>query len=638
MYRFRDTTIDTRLFLQMQDLAAVLTGIPDLRFAYAYGSAIDSQNRRLTASANWGIGNKAAQETGLKTDILLRTRGTLYHTTVPAMQAYMDHAAKTRHPKFASQLFTLFEDIRLEEIVKRERPGTAELFRIRQQYQRRYFTQQLRMNVTRGYAMDELYCLICLLIQSDQPDPSFPGATKQQINRLDNIKSAIFRAYETNNTRETAHAAESVVARIDETMPDMVHNYFIVPIANYADYTAETAFDELTRTDPLANDSLEDDVSDDDSNTFDESFSTWHSENENAEQKQNFMQFELEQGTRSSLLGEGARETEEGDQATASIQGDSGESEQNDYSNMEAMEKRTNQQGTSATGEPFGHENKHAVNVIKHAEPPSDDQEKQYRMYKEEIAPYRQRLSKTMEKVLAHKQTAARQNLVAGRLSKRLISTATDDFPRLFYKKDNESKEIDAAFTLLIDCSASMMNKMEETKKSVILFHDVLKELGIPHSIIGFWEEATEVKDKYKPNYSHIVHSFHDSLYQKHGANIMQLEAQEDNRDGFSIRKAAAELEARNEKNRFLLVFSDGQPAASDYTENGIIDTNQAVYETRRKNINVIGMFIAEGEISEEDDHLMRSIYGHDRMMVPAATELTEHFSPLLKKLLLQTM
>ncbi len=172
---------------------------------------------------------------------------------------------------------------------------------------------------------------------------------------------------------------------------------------------------------------------------------------------------------------------------------------------------------------------------------------------------------------------------------------------------------------------------MEETKKGVILFHEVLKDLKIPHTIIGFWEEATEVKDNYKPNYAHVIHSFSDSLYQHHGAKIMQLEAQEDNRDGFSIRTAAAELEARNEKNRFLLVFSDGQPAASDYTDNGIIDTTKAVFETRRKNIDVIGMFLAEGDISEQDDTLMRNIYGRERIMVPTATQLPEHFSPLLK-------
>ncbi len=181
--------------------------------------------------------------------------------------------------------------------------------------------------------------MICLLIQSEQPDPSFPGANEQQLNQLLALKPAIFQAYEARNTREVVHAAESVVFQLDETMADMINDYFIFPIARLEDYTFETAFDELTRTDPLANDSLEEDVKEENSETFEQDFSTWHSENENTEKQQNFMQFELEEGTRSSLMGEGARETEEGDQAMASIQGSSGKSEQNDYSDMEAMEK-----------------------------------------------------------------------------------------------------------------------------------------------------------------------------------------------------------------------------------------------------------------------------------------------------------
>ncbi len=638
MYRFRDTNIDTHLYLQLQDLTNVLSGIPDLTFDYAYGSAIDIENRRITASANWGIGNKQVQVAGLKTDILLRTVGTLHHADIPVMRDYMDVVSESPFPKFAGQLFTLFEDIRLEEMVKKERPGTKELFAIRRNYLKAFFHQQLQTNVTRGFTMDELYCLIYLLIQSDKPDPSFPAANKRQTDQLDVLKPLLFQLFDARSTREVTRISESIVSRLPDDVTDMINDYFVFPIAKLERLTARNAFDELTRTDPLANDSTEDDVSEENSDTFDEQFSTWHEERKNTGQEQNFMQFELDQGSRSTLMGEGARETEEGDQAMASIQGSSGESEQNDYSNMEAMEKRQNSSNDASSSRNYSKENQNAFNVIKHAEKPSEEDQRLYRMYAEEIAPFQRRLSKTIEKVLEHKQTAPRQNLIAGRLSKNILSAVTDEYPRLFYKKNEKSKEMDAAFTLMVDCSASMLNKMEETKKGIVLFHEVLKNLNVPHSIIGFWEEATAVKNQYQPNYTHVIHSFSDSLYQDNGAKIMQLEPQEDNRDGFSIRIASEELETRSEKNRFLLVFSDGQPAASDYTENGIVDTNQAVFETRKKNIEVIGMFLAEGDISEQDDTMMKNIYGHERIMVPTVTQLPEHFSPLLKKLLLKTI
>ncbi len=50
----------------------------------------------------------------------------------------------------------------------------------------------------------------------------------------------------------------------------------------------------------------------------------------------------------------------------------------------------------------------------------------------------------------------------------------------MFYKKGQESQELDVAFQLLVDCSGSMYNKMEETKKSVVLFHEALKSLKNP--------------------------------------------------------------------------------------------------------------------------------------------------------------
>ncbi|QKY70089.1 nitric oxide reductase activation protein NorD [Lentibacillus sp. CBA3610] len=638
MFRFRENNVDTRLYLQLQDMAAVLSGIPDLKFDYAYGSAIDKEHFKLTASANWGIGNKRAREAGLKTDILLRTVGTLHHSDIPVMQHLMAAISESALTKFAGQLFTLFENIRLEEIVKKERPGTTELFAIRRRYLRHYFSQQLEANVTRSLSLDELYCLIYLSIQADTPDPSFPSANEKQVEQLDTLKPILFELFEASSTNDVARLTETIIFRLENNYTDMMHDYFIFPVDDLSSYTEKNAFDELTRTDPLANDSLEEDVSDEKSETFEQQFSTWHGENENADRNQNFMQFELEQGTRSSLMGEGARETEEGDQATAAIQGSSGKSEQNDYSVMEAMAKRQAGQDNEASGGAYGRENQYAVKEIKNAETPSDADEELYREYAEEIAPHQRRLSKTIEKMLEHKRQTPRRNLSTGRLSKKLTAVVTEEFPRLFYKKDDESREMDAAFTLLVDCSASMLNKMEETKKGIVLFHEVLKSLNIPHAIIGFWEEATSVKEQLQPNYFHKIHSFDDSLYQNHGAKIMQLEAQEDNRDGYSIRVAAEELEARNEKNRFLLVFSDGEPAASNYSENGIIDTNMAVSETRKKGIDVIGMFLSEGDISEQEDELMQNIYGRERIMIPTIADLPEQFAPLLKKLLLKAM
>ncbi len=50
-----------------------------------------------------------------------------------------------------------------------------------------------------------------------------------------------------------------------------------------------------------------------------------------------------------------------------------------------------------------------------------------------------------------------------------------DERPKPFYRKNAPSVNLDAVFGLLVDGSASMIDKLDETKQAVLLFHDVLK-------------------------------------------------------------------------------------------------------------------------------------------------------------------
>ena len=171
--RFNDSIIDTALFLQLQDLSTVLSGIPELEFEYNYGSFIDLIEYKVTASHFWENGNKEVKEAGLKKRyVLLRTIGTLHHSTIRSMKEYQDIIGESSLPKFAAQLFAILEDLRLEELVKKERPGTNGF--VRRVYLKQYFESQLATNVTRSFALDELYCLIYLSAPIRQAGPNFP--------------------------------------------------------------------------------------------------------------------------------------------------------------------------------------------------------------------------------------------------------------------------------------------------------------------------------------------------------------------------------------------------------------------------------------------------------------------------------
>lgn len=636
--RWHDAKIDTNLYLQLQDLSTVLSQVKELQFEFTYGSFIDLEKMRLTGSSLWDANKQSIQKSGYQTDVYLRAIGTLYHSNLTAFQTFWDDVENASLPKFATQLITLLEDLRLEEIIKRLRPGTTKDFSIRRTYLTHYFNSQLKTNATRGLMLDELFCMIYLLLQSDQPDKSFPTASEQSIHSLNQIKSHLYKTFEAKTTQDIVYIATPIIRTLANAYEDSTNIYFTFPIFNWKKtFERNTLFDELTRTDDVINEDYEE-LHEDDHEYMDETFSTWHRETENDDRKQTFLQMDLEAGTKTNLRGGTARETESGDQVFATAQGTSGKSKQKDYAKREALEQRDDKKISGQNDAPYGEENAHAVKIIKQAKSPTEKDLITYDAYVAEIESYKRKLAQTIEKILEHKQVSPRKNLHYGRLAKNLLPIATDNNPRLFYKKDQESTQFDAIFTLMVDCSASMYQKMDETKRGIVLFHEVLKQLKIPHEIVGFWEEATVDFRQEQPNYFHMIHSFTDSFYENNGAKIMQLEPEEDNRDGFSIRVITEKMMARREKNKFLLIFSDGEPAAANYEENGIVDTHLAVSEARKKGIDVIGMFLSDGKIDEREDATMKNIYGRERLMIPNVAELPELFSPVLKKLLLRAI
>ncbi len=633
---FNDAKVDTALFLQLQDLASVVSGIPGLGFEYNYGMLVDVKDKKVAASHHWDNVQKDEKEAGLKTDVFLRAIGTIKHSDMHAMKEYKDVINETSLPYFAANLFTAIEDMRLEEMIKKERPGTRKLFDKRRRHYRHYFDTQLGTNATKSYPLDELFCLLFLSLQSEVPDPVFPKATSGQLEELERLKPLLYEAFEARSTSDAARISGRIVFLLEEKYEDQLNQYFIFPISGAPDDTHHSLFDELTRNPELSNDDRED-IDEEGQEIIGETFSTWHRENKNSGPNQTFLQFELEHGTKTKMMGSGARESDEADQAMAMVQGSSGMSKKKDYSKLESLDKQEDPKGSQSQA-PYGERNKDAAKILKKAGKPSDGDKNLYQQFKKEIEAEKRRLANTIQKALEHKMNAKRRNLLFGRLSKKLLPLVVDRSPRVFYKKDEPSMEIDAAFMLLVDCSASMHNKMDETKKGIILFHEVLKRLGIPHSIIGFWEDANDAKEGYQPNYFHIIHDFHESVLPASGPEIMLLEPQEDNRDGFSIRVAAEMLAKRREKNRFLMVFSDGEPAAYQYESNGIVDTHESVLETRKKGMEVIGLFLADGAIGESEEQIMSNIYGREHVIVPRVSDLPDYFAPLLKKMILKSL
>ena len=54
----------------------------------------------------------------------------------------------------------------------------------------------------------------------------------------------------------------------------------------------------------------------------------------------------------------------------------------------------------------------------------------------------------------------------------------------------------------------------------MILFHEALKSLKIPHAISGFWEDASSAKPEDKPNVIHEVVTYKNSTLPNVGPKL----------------------------------------------------------------------------------------------------------------------
>ncbi|MCA1030286.1 hypothetical protein LCL95_04440 [Bacillus timonensis] len=634
--QFNDKKIDSFFFMELADLAKTLAKSEKLEIEFGYKSYFDPLQEKIILSHFWDNRPDQYRISGLKTDVILRSIGSKRYTDYSEVSRYISYTKNLSIPSFAKQLFVVFEDIRLEELCKKERPGTKREFQLRRNAYHEYFEDQLTVNMVKSVPTDALFNYIFLLSVSNSPIDQVPNIN-ENINRLfPFIRQNVFHIFDTKSTKDVVKVCMEIMDVLDEVIEsDMLNMYFHLPELKYELLMNEMTFDDLKRKDALKNNDKIDDAKEGDEDFHEEKLPTWHQET--SKPTKSFLQFDLEQGTKTDLLGEGVRDSEDGDQALGIIQGSSQKSSKNDFSKMEAIEANHSEKDTGGSGF-YGKENKFAQKMILKPIKPTPEDYNNYDQHKSMILPYQKKLKQLIEKTLDHKKVLPRGDLHFGRLSKRLVRLLTDENPRMFYKKNQPSPEIDAVFSLLVDCSASMYDKMDQSKLGITLFHEALKSLFVPHEITGFWEDTSEASETYQPNYFKTVIDFQSSIQKTSGVEIMQLQPEEDNRDGFSIRVASERLMLRNEKQKFLIVFSDGEPAAFDYEQNGIVDTHEAVLNARKKGIEVINVFLSNGEIEESHQKTIENIYGKYSILVPDINELPNVMFPLLKKLLLKSL
>ncbi|WCK56965.1 hypothetical protein PP175_27630 (plasmid) [Aneurinibacillus sp. Ricciae_BoGa-3] len=165
--------------------------------------------------------------------------------------------------------------------------------------------------------------------------------------------------------------------------------------------------------------------------------------------------------------------------------------------------------------------------------------------------------------------------------------------------------------------SAKALSVMEEGLKGIIPFK--VTTFSVQGAVMHY--TAKDFKDNsMTKNYSYSFHR----MRQASGGN----------KDGYSIRVATAELMKRPEKDRILIVLSDGLP--SDYNKGqreGMVDVKQAVKEARAKGIHVVSLIFGTDSFREGNIDLYKYMY--DKNIISCSPEeITKNLVKTLKKII----
>lgn len=154
----------------------------------------------------------------------------------------------------------------------------------------------------------------------------------------------------------------------------------------------------------------------------------------------------------------------------------------------------------------------------------------------------------------------------------------------IFYDNTYKTKEMDPVFGIVLDQSGSMDGRgIRDGKITMILLHEVLKSLGVNHSIIGHTSDGQHHSKIFK-----YVAFKEDKGYTLNKAyNLVNLEAYYGNCDSGALYYMEQQLLRTKQKDKICMIFSDGSP-----TECTRAELIEQVNKMEREGIRVIGIGI----------------------------------------------
>lgn len=605
--------------IQLEQLARALSRKSDLTLTVRKLMEFRPREGAISISHFWKHRDPEIEHNGQLSDLYLLTSGFWRFFDLHQWNRYEQQVGQASLKGFALQLALSAEEFRLATKVRKERPGTETAFSIREEVYSNFHEQQMVVNFHKGFMSDCLFSFLYVALRKGSHTivnmEAYPAYFRRVLSKWQYM-------YDSNSTADSCRICLDILYAIEEEVSkDLTHTFYSLHENLEDPVHAEKSENKIEQHRSNKNSTSE---------SIEEMFRSWHRENER--QQGPHLEYDLSKGNAGKINN---GRFEEGNESNDIQSEGTGTSISNQKSKQKASsEGKSTKIQSKQSGERFGPDHQHVTIEEKKIQIPTGQSHKDKILsIRVEQKPFVKSFTKEMRKRMEQKQQSIRTHLTKGRLTPKLTSLLTDQRPKPFYKKNNPSIPMDAVFGLLVDSSASMMDKMEETKKAVLLFHDVLRDLGIRHDIVSYYEDAYEATEMEQPNHFIFCHQMEDGV-NDHADAILSLEAHEDNRDGLAIRWMTERLQKRREKHKFILLFSDGEPSAYAYAANGIIDTAEAVIEAEKKGIHMLHLFLSAEQPMEEQLQLFKMMFGSKTATAKNVDEFTTQTLRLLRRML----
>lgn len=215
-------------------------------------------------------------------------------------------------------------------------------------------------------------------------------------------------------------------------------------------------------------------------------------------------------------------------------------------------------------------------------------------------------LERFIKNTIRNRSTYNRMNMKRGKLNTHQISKICMG-QDTFFKQMGRPYEASLAVYLLKDNSGSMEqdNKHEESCRALSVIEYALR--GFPVKIGAFYSDGHKtihIRIKDWKETSNTI-SFSETFLNNYSADG-------GNQDGADILIAAAELAARPEKEKLLIILSDGTPSAYNSERDAYGSVAYAVKKARKDGIKVISIFFGGESFLSSSQGAYAAMYERD--------------------------